>query len=442
MRDAPSLAQTDTPSDSTWLTTPIEFEEERGYQSARGRLRIIVLMVAAGLLWAGMTPIRELSLAHGQLIPASQVRSVQHLEGGIVEEILVKEGEVIEEKQPLIRLNSVQAETELAALKARAENLNLLKERMKALVAGRAADFGEVPNALAREHLEVYLRRINHRSEERRLLLARVDQRRAEIASVRNEIVTGRRLVAIEQEQLQMRRALIKLGAASRKQLLDSETALEQMRARMQASEGKLDATLKALAEAEAALAASEAETAKLWSEELVKTSADLAEVEESIKKNADRVARLIVRAPTNGRVQHLVQRSSGEVVRPGETIARIVPRDDLVAEVRVRPEDIASVRLGDRAQLKVTAYDFNKYGKIDGQVAEISPTTFEDEEARRHYYRALIRYDQTRAPGLRPWHLQPGMAVDAEIITGEKTLLRYLGKPISRGLDVAFSER
>jgi HlyD family secretion protein/adhesin transport system membrane fusion protein len=442
MRDVPALQHAGASSDSAWLTTPIEFEEERGFQAARGRLRVIVLMVAAALLWAGITPIRELSLARGQLILASQVRPIQHLEGGIVDEILVKEGDIVDEGQPLLRMNPIQAGAELATLKARADNLSLVKERVEALVDGRAADFGSAPGVLARENLEVYQRRLAHLNDERHLYLARADQRRAEIASAKNEIATGRKLVAIEQEQLQMRQTLVKMGATSRKQLLDSETALEQAHARLQASEGKLDATTKALAEAEAALAASQTETRKLWSEELVKTSADLAEVEESIKKNADRVARLTVRAPARGRVQNLVQRSSGEVVRPGETVARIVPLDELVAEVRVRPEDIASVKLGNRAQLKVTAYDSNKFGKIDAQVAEISPTTFEDEETHRFYYRALIRYDQTRAPGRRAWHLQPGMTVDAEIITGEKTLLRYLMKPISRGLDVAFSER
>jgi adhesin transport system membrane fusion protein len=164
--------------------------------------------------------------------------------------------------------------------------------------------------------------------------------------------------------------------------------------------------------------------------------------VEEAIKKNVDRVARLIVRAPIHGRVQQLLQRSPGEVVRAGETIARIVPLDDeLVAEVRVRPEDIGSVRPGDRAQIKVTAYDFNQYGKIAGEVAEISPTTFEDEQ-KRLYYRALVRYNQSQVPSHRSWRLQPGMTVDAEVISGEKTLLRYLMKPVSRGIDVAFTER
>jgi adhesin transport system membrane fusion protein len=446
MRWLPSTGKTSAPEAPDWLTTPIEFEEERGFRTARKTMRTVVVVAAAVLLWAGVAPIRELSLARGQLIPVSQTRPVQHLEGGIVSRILVREGEVVEAHQPLMLMNAVQAESELATLQVRAQNLTLLKERMEALTAGRAVDFsglGPATTPLADEHRLVYQHRLDQREKERRLRLARIAQRRAEIAALQTEIATGRKLLGIEEQQLEMRRRLVALGTASRKQLLDVETALEQARARVQGSEGKLASTREALAEAEAALAESDAEALKLWSEELVKTSAELVEVQEAIRKHADRVERLVVRAPAHGRVQHVLQRSSGEVVRPGETVARIVPLDDaLVAEVRVRPEDIAAVKVQDKAQLKVTAYDFSRYGKIRGEVTDISPTTFEDDD-KHHYYKVLIRCDPVR-PGKAgsTWQLQPGMTVDAEIISGSKSLLQYLVKPIYRGVDMAFAER
>ena len=127
------------------------------------------------------------------------------------------------------------------------------------------------------------------------------------------------------------------------------------------------------------------------------------------VKKQADRVERLIVRAPARGRVQQVLQRSPGEVVRPGETIVRIVPQDDaLVAEVFVKPDDIAAVKVNDKAELKITAYDFSKYGKIKGEVKAISPTTTENED-KRSYYKVMVRFD---ARSLRPIH--GGMAVEA----------------------------
>jgi membrane fusion protein, adhesin transport system len=142
------------------------------------------------------------------------------------------------------------------------------------------------------------------------------------------------------------------------------------------------------------------------------------------------------------GRVQQLLQRSPGEVVRPGDAVAKIVPLGDaLVAEVLVKPEDIAAVKEGDKAELKVTAYDFSKYGKIKGEVSDISPTTFEQDD-KRYYYKVHIRFNPNRSDRFATvWRLQPGMTVDADIISGSKSLLQYLLKPIYRGVDVAFSE-
>ena len=428
------------------FTTPIEFEEERGFRIGRKALRVVVVLAAAAGLWAAAAPIRELSLARGQLIPVSQVRAVQHLEGGIVDQILVNEGQIVEKHQPLIRMNAVLAESELATLAVRAENLSLLKERVEALLSGRkfnSSAFAAVNAALVREHYQVHQLRLDHRTKERRLLLARIAHRQAEISSLLNQTRTQRTLMDIQQQQLGMRRLLEVSGSTSKKQLLDAEASLEQSRLQLQTNEGKLAATREALLEAQAALAESDASALKLWSEELAKASADFAEVQESIKKHADRVERLIVRAPIHGRVQQVVQRSIGEIVRPGEAVARIVPLGDaLVAEVYVKPEDIAAVKVYDKAELKVTAYDFSKYGKIKGEITHISPTTFEHED-KRHYYKVLIRFNPGRSDRFAAtWQLQPGMSVDAEIISDSRSLLQYLLKPIYRGVDTAFSER
>lgn len=428
------------------LTTPIEFEEERGYRVSRKTLRAVLALTVAALLWATAAPIRELSMARGQLVPVSQVRPVQHLEGGIVEQILVAEGQVVEKDQPLMSLQSVTAESELAALKVRAQNLLLQKERDDALLAGRMVNFSaisEVSAALAAEHYQVYQLRLDHRAKERRLLLVRIDQRKAEIAALQDEIPTQAKLTEIQKQQLDVRSQLALTGNMSKKQMSETETAYEQARGQMKVTAGKLAAAEEALKEATAALAEADAQAQKLWSEELTKASSELIEVQEQVKKYADRVERLILRAPTRGRVQQVLQRSPGEVVRPGETIARIVPLGDaLVAEVLVKPEDIAAVKVHDRAELKVTAYDFSKYGKIKGEVTDISPTTIEQDD-KRSYYKVHIGFNPGRTDRFAAaWRLQAGMTVDAEIISGSKSLMQYMLKPIYRGIDAAFSER
>jgi HlyD family secretion protein/adhesin transport system membrane fusion protein len=226
----------------------------------------------------------------------------------------------------------VISDSDLSALRVRTHNLALLKETLEALLTGRAADFsslGKLNAALMAEHRQAYRLRLDHRVKEHALLLTRIAHRKAEIASLQNEIETQRKLVEIQSEQLAMRRSLAVDGNMSRKQVLDTEAVYEQSRVLLQASEGKLLAKQEALNEADAALAESDAQAHKLWSEELAKASSELVEVQESIRKHADRVERLTIRAPTRGRVQQVRQRSPGEVVRPGETMARIVPLDD-----------------------------------------------------------------------------------------------------------------
>jgi membrane fusion protein, adhesin transport system len=443
----PQGASQDASQDAPgWLITPIELEEQRGFRLSRNTMRLIAGLAAAVLVWAAITPIRELSLARGQLIPTSQVRPLQHLEGGIVEALLVKEGQIVEQGQPLMRLQTVMADSELAALKARAQNLVLQKERLDALIARRTPElssFKEASFTQVADHQQVYDARLDHRMKENQLLLMRIAQRRSELATLQNDIKTQRRLLEIGKEQFEMRQQLAINGSASRRQVLESLSIYEQARGLVATTEGRIATLQETLQEAEAASAEAAALAQKTWSEEQTKTASELAEVQESIKKQMDKVDRLTIRAPARGRVQQMLQRSAGEVVRAGESIARIVPLDDaLVAEIFVKPDDIAAVKVGNKAELKVTAYDFSKFGKVKGEITDISPTTVEHDD-KRLYYKAIVAFDPHRSDRHSlDWHLQPGMAVDAEIISGSKTLMQYVLKPIHRGLDAAFTER
>ena len=182
---------------------------------------------------------------------------------------------------------------------------------------------------------------------------------------MQDDIVAQRRIAEIVKEQLQMRRELAAIGSTSKRQVLESEAAYEQARGVVVNTEGRLATLKETIREAEAALAEADALAHKLWSEEQTKASSELAEVQESIKKQSDKVERLTIRAPTCGRVQQVLQRSAGEVVRPGELIAKIVPLDDaLVAEVFAKPEDIAAVKIGDRAENESIGLRFQQVWK------------------------------------------------------------------------------
>jgi len=426
-----------------WLTTPIEFEDPAALRARRMSMRVVVLLVAAALVWAAVAPIREHSIAHGQLAPQYEVRPVQHLEGGIVDRILVSEGQLVEKGQPLLELQPIGTQSDLAALRARAHNLMLEKARAEALLAGRDIDLkalSGIDPALVSQQVQVHQSRLQQRAKEREVLLTRMAQKKAEIAGLETQIPMQTRLVEMQKERLEGRQKLFSVGAMSKKQVLEVETLYEQARIQVRESERKLAMAKEAVPEGEAALLEADAQARKLWSEELAKSSSELAEVRESMRKQADRVDRLVMRAPIRGRVQNLQQRSPGEVVPPGESILRVVPvGGDLVAEVRVKPEDIADVKVGDKAEIKVSAFDFTRFGKLKGEVSSISATTFETED-HQLFYKAVVRLDPANfAPFSR---LQAGMTVDADIISGSKSLLRYLLKPVFHGFDTAFSER
>jgi HlyD family secretion protein/adhesin transport system membrane fusion protein len=371
---------------------------------------------------------------------------VQHLEGGIVDRILVSEGQLVEKGEPLLRLQPVGTESDLAALRVRARNLMLQKARAEALLTERNLDpqtLFDIDPALVSGHARVHQLRLQQHAKEREVLQTRIAQKEAEIAGLETQIPMQMRLAEMQKERLEGRQKLFSDGSMSRKQVLEVETLYEQARIQLRESERRLAMAKEALPEAKAALAEAEAQARKLWSEELANASGELAEVQESIRKQADRVDRLVVRAPIRGRVQNLQQRSPGEVVPPGETILRVVPvGGDLVAEVRVKPEDIAEVNAGDKVEIKVSAFDFTRYGKLEGEVSSISATTFETDE-HQLFYKAVIRLDPASAAAFAPYsRLQAGMTVEADIISGSKSLLRYMLKPVFRGIDVAFSER
>ena len=224
MTPSQDIANARTAETPEWLTTPIEFEEQRSLRISRKTMHVLVAFCAGAVLWAEVAPIRELSLARGQLVPISQIRPVQHLEGGVVEDILAEPGQIVDKGQPLMRLQEVISDSDLSALRVRTHNLAL--ETLEALLTGRAADFsslGKLNAALTAEHRQAYRLRLDHRVKEHTLLLTRIAHRKAEIASLQNEIETQRKLVEIQSEQLAMRRSLAVDGNMSRKQVLDTE---------------------------------------------------------------------------------------------------------------------------------------------------------------------------------------------------------------------------
>jgi adhesin transport system membrane fusion protein len=428
------------------LMLPLQLESGRAPGLSMSILTLGSLFVVGAILWGMVTQINELTLAPGQLRPAGFVHSVQHLEGGQIEDIYVAEGQIVEAGMPIVRLQPVQAAADLDQLQARRVALSLRIERLSALIEGRQPRFGEPGSKNKRilsDEQEAHATAIARHQQERRSFRSKIDQHKAEAEMLEHQVESIRRQLAIQREQLKLRENLVRNGYVSKSEYLEIQRGVERSDELLILTSGQRTAALEALNEAEIKLMEYDAAFRNTHSEERAKATAELSEVTAISPKQEDRVERLLVRAPVRGVIQELVPRSVGQVLRPGDLIASIVPiGGDIVAEVQIPPQDIGYVRKGQKADVQISTFDSARFGKVPGTVRQISATTFQTVEG-VPYYKAVIGLDRGFVTFAGQKHsVLPGMVVQAEIATGSKSLLAYMLKPIYNNYSTAFSER
>ncbi|WP_181702021.1 HlyD family type I secretion periplasmic adaptor subunit [Chthonobacter albigriseus] len=426
------------------FTTPIELDDGPTGRRSYRVLAFGSMLVVAGIVWATLTPIRELAVAGGQIMPEGQIRVLQHLEGGVVAEILVRPGMSVKAGDPLVKLAPAAVVADYGQLRSRIFDLGLQRARLKALLDGKpfataAADAGSVLDA----ERSVFAARQVKAEADRLLYTSKLQQQREEVLALETEVAGLQGLVRVQQEQVEIRGKLLPKGLTSKRDYLEAEAAFQQAQIQAASAAGRLAKAREAVAEAEHMLAGAEAETRRIWSEELAKVESELAEMASAIEKQADRAARLVVRSPVDGEVLELMPTSVGDVIPAGQPIGKVVPSGTtLLAEVQIKPEDIGHVLVGDEAEIRVTTFDPNVYGRLTGRVTDISQSTLQTPDGVL-YYRAKLSLDaDVLGDSAHPRPLKAGMVVQAQIVTGEKSLMRYLLKPIYRTFGLAFSER
>ena len=431
--------------DEKLLALPLALEEGKAPRVASLILMVVSVFVGLAIVWASLTTVRELAVAGGQVEPAGSVLTVKHLEGGVIGDILVSNGELVEAGDTLVTFQPTLLGADLDQAEVKAATLALTAERLKAFIEERAPEFDVAPAYahLAEEQLEAWRLQSASRGEQRAVATSRIAQREAELTSLKKRVGNLEIQVEILEEQMEMRRGLAEKGLVSRIAFLESQRSVEQTRGELISTQGRVAEITQALMESNSALSELNARLVDEAKRERAQALGELAEVESQIAKAEDRVKRLAVRAPARGLVKGITVHSVGDVVRPGDPVLEIVPVDDvLVAQVEVDPKDIGHITIGDRAHVRITTYDPARFGQLEGSVSKISASTFENDRG-EHFYHATIALDRNFVGSETDKHLVlPGMVVTAEIVTGSKSIVRYLLKPVFRSLDTAFSER
>jgi adhesin transport system membrane fusion protein len=427
------------------LDVPLELEEGPPPAAHRRVLRILSLSGAAFLIWAAFGQVREVANATGEIVPAGKVRTVGHLEGGIVAEVLVEEGQLVEQGTPLIRLQETATSSDLERVRNRLNFLATEEQRLagtgtrtgvNGLRLGSGAGFSEAQQAAfdaQRKALET----------EQIGLRARISEKQAELSSIRERIALQETQVEIEQEKFDIQETLFKQGYTSKRRFLDAKSSLQNAQSLLSELTGMEGRTRAQLTEAEASLERSFAVAEEELAEERSRVAQERSELSFEAEKQRDRFDRLFVRAPVSGHVKALYLKGGGSVLAPGDVVAEIVPSDsDLVAEVRISPRDIGHVEVGDQAEIAITTFDPNVEGTLTGEVSVISASSFRDEYGNYYFKAAIPLASNTIGKGARLETISPGMVVDAKIVTGSKSVLQYMLKPVTRAIGDPLSER
>ena len=394
------------------------------------------------LLWASLAQTEEVTRGMGKVIPSSRAQMVQPAEPAVVEEILVRAGQSVKKGQLLVRLDDDIADSELGRLETENERLAARAARLQGEATGTSMGCEE-GTACAEERQLQQVRVATARSREAALGSA-VEQRRRDLGEAQATVSALENSVRLAQDQVNMLEPLAAKGIVPRTELLTAQRDLVDTRGRLAAARQGVARAQAAISQAQSDLMATRSEFRQQALNERSELATRIAVNEQTIRGAAARRNRNELRSPADGIVNNVQITTVGGFVNAGEQIMQVVPvGEKLLVEARVAPKDIAFIKVGDRANVKVTAYDFATYGGLSGVVMQVSADSVYDEVERETYYTVLVETSRsylTRGGQRLP--IVPGMICDVEIITGSKSVLSYLMKPISRGLAQALTER
>jgi adhesin transport system membrane fusion protein len=416
-------------------------------QRTRGAQKIVraaAIAVAALLAWAALAPVDEVTRGDARVIPSRQLQVVQSLDGGVVAEILVREGQLVEAGQLLLRVDETRAGAGVResasqgfSLRARAARLRALAEGA-AFVAPQARDDDEKRSGLDEKRL--YEARVNELASTLAVNHQQLAQRRQELTEMQSKRFAAQRGLELAQQELAQTRPLLATGAVSQVDVLRLERDVVRFRGDMEQATAQIARAEAAIGEVQRKAQETEIAFRNDARKELADTMAKLNALNENAVALADKVDKAQVKSPVRGRVQRLLANTVGGVVQPGKDIVEIVPLDDtLVLEARFAPKDIAFIHPGQAANVKFTAYDFSIYGGLDAKVENISPDSIVDEKGNAYY---LVRVRTVKAGFGEKLPIIPGMTAEVDVLTGRKTVLNYLLKPVLKVQSRALSER
>jgi len=396
------------------------------------------------LAWSGLTKIDEVTRGEGRVIPSKQVQVIQSFDGGIVSEILVHEGQTVKDGQALLRIDQTRAESSVRENRSQYLSLLAKQSRLQALATGTAF---VPPKEVEKEAPEVY-------AQERALYISsneelasqiaiageQVTQRQRELAETQARLDQAQKGYELSNRELTVTKPLEASGAVSEVDLLRLERDTSRLLGERDQARAQIGRVQAAITEAKRKISETEQGFRSKVRTELNDTTAKLNSITEVSVALNDKVKQSTLVSPVNGTISRLFFNTVGGVIQPGKEVLQVVPTDDaLVLETKIQPKDIAFVSLNQLATVKLTAYDYTIYGTLEAKVQNISADSIVDEKGNAFYLVKVRTLKPSLGEGLP---IIPGMVAQVDIITGKKSVLSYLLKPVLKAKAYAFTER
>jgi len=414
-------------------------------------LYVSVIAFSWLLVWAYFAKIDERVKADGKVIPSSKIKQIQNLEGGIVKKILVHEGQIVKKGQELIKIDNIKSKGSLGEKNAKYYSLKAKTLRLKAEANSKNFNKKEaqkegVPSIYIESEYNLYLSDKSKLKSKIQVLQDQLRSKRNELSEMRSKVKYTKQSVNLIQEEVNMKAPLVSKGIESRPEFLQLKRELADKKNEYHGAILSIPRIKSELAEINSKIRAAKGEFKNKAREELSKALGEMAQVKEVRNTLKSEVSRAKVVSPVDGIVKKIDVTTIGQVIKSGESMMEIVPVDDkLLIEAKVKPRDIAFLYPGQKANVKVTAYDFSIYGGLKGSVVSVGAdsTVEKTSKGEQSYYLVQIKTDKNYVKkNGKKGVIMPGMVVSADILTGKKTVLSYIVKPIIKAKQNALKER
>jgi len=433
-----------------WID-PTQAEKEGTRLFGHILLFAVATVIIVALVWAHFAVLDQVTRGEAKVVPSSSTQLIQSAEGGIIKDLKVREGDIVEPGQMLVEMDNTTVSTDVNELQQRYWAGLAASERMQAELEGKKPDeivfdpdlMAKAPEVAEAERAQAFIRQQQLNSQ-LQTLQDTIEQKQQDLRAIDVKVSTAQASLAIAQKRADLLYKVFKSGAGSEADYLQAQQTAQANLTDIANAEASRPGSQAALREAQSQVKQKIAETNGDTATQLAKTRADLASTKQLLAGSNTKLGHQVLRSPVHGTVKEIKMKTVGGVAQPAQEIMEIVPIEDtLLIEAQIRPQDRGFIAPDQPAKIKITAYDYSIYGGLEGKVEEISADAIENEK-KETFFRVRLRTDKNYLLGKQGEQLPiiPGMTASVDILTGKRTVLEYLLKPILKARQTAFTER